>query len=504
MAHEDLLLNIFKSSDLAFGQSHVSKEQDTRGKRAAKHWTEKRPVNIANWAAHVHGDVALGLSPINSKNSVHWGAIDIDVYNNAKLHEEYCMKLSKLGVPATVTRSKSGGVHIFFLLSEWVPAETMLNKLQEIAAYLGRAAAEIFPKQTTLKVEGTETPDYGNWISMPFFGGKRALMPTSEGPVVVTLDEWIQISPKLQMSAKELGALAMPVPEDVFPDGPPCLNQLFTEPQGEGSRNILLFNAAVYHKMAGTTNLDGALQKANSMFQSPLPLTELSAIIRGINKKDYCYQCRTEPLKSFCNSRKCRSLQFGVGHKSFLPGNQSLTMLATDPPLWYVDLTLKNGESKRISLTTDQLQKPGLFQKRVMEVLQEMPPVPKIQEWQETVQGMMSSVKIIEMPEEMTRVGQFLELLEEFLDNAGDDAELNNVSFGSPVRMPEGYYFRMKDLLIYLASMRVNTLAPNEITAALKNQCHASRVGRKVDGRFYNLWFLPRKSEERVEEKEPF
>ncbi len=51
----------------------------------------------------------------------------------------------------SVCRSKSGGAHLFLFTKQSVPAVTMRNKLYEIAAYLGYAEWEIFPKKTEIK-----------------------------------------------------------------------------------------------------------------------------------------------------------------------------------------------------------------------------------------------------------------------------------------------------------------------------------------------------------------
>ena len=41
-------------------------------------------------------------------------------------------------------------------------------------------------------------------------------------------------------------------------------------------------------------------------------------IMKSLDKKDYHYGCKNEPLASFCNAKKCRNQKFGIG-KGHIP-----------------------------------------------------------------------------------------------------------------------------------------------------------------------------------------
>ena len=65
-------------------------------------------------------------------------------------------------------RSKSGGAHVYFFFKDALKAEFVQSKLTELAASLGHAEGEIFPKQSTILVDRGDT---GNGLNMPYFKG---------------------------------------------------------------------------------------------------------------------------------------------------------------------------------------------------------------------------------------------------------------------------------------------------------------------------------------------
>lgn len=164
-------------------------------------------------------------------------------------------------------------------------------------------------------------------------------------------------------------------------------------------------------------------------------------------------------------------------------------MINTDPPIWYLDIVLKDGREKRISLTTEQLQNPIGFQKRCMEVLQEMPPVLKREDWTEVVNELMASVKIIDVPMEMTREGQFMDIFGDFLSMAGGKGSSEEDILRGLAWFDDGsYYFRLRDLNQYMTIQRFTQLAPNEILAAIKNTLKGERVFKKINDKGMSLW----------------
>jgi hypothetical protein len=77
-------------------------------------------------------------------------------------------KVEAAKLPLVPCRSKSGGLHLFMFATEPVLAKAMQDCLRELAAGLGIAGSEIFPKQAELL---SDRGDQGTWMIMPYFGG---------------------------------------------------------------------------------------------------------------------------------------------------------------------------------------------------------------------------------------------------------------------------------------------------------------------------------------------
>jgi hypothetical protein len=147
--------------------------------------------------------------------------------------------------------------------------------------------------------------------------------------------------------------------EEVFKDGPPCLNKLAMTGFGEGSRNNALFNIAVYFKQANPDNWEDEIVKANIEYMNPpLSNNEVQQLIKSVNRKGYDkYRCKDSPINSVCNSGLCRMKKYGVGFgEEEMPTLGNLTKYASKPPQWFLDV----GE-KRIELKSEQLYMPGLL-----------------------------------------------------------------------------------------------------------------------------------------------
>ena len=73
-------------------------------------------------------------------------------------------------------------------------------------------------------------------------------------------------------------------------------------------------------------------------------------------------------MASHCNQGVCRGLKHGIGMTS-MPSISGLSVILSEPRLWFLDI-----DSRRLELTTEELQTPRLFQRACMEQLNFMPP----------------------------------------------------------------------------------------------------------------------------------
>lgn len=499
-----LLKDLFTGSDLAFGRSELTRTISQGGKHEARYWTEKREVTEEDWRKHVEGIGAIGIPPINSKSMVRFGAIDVDDYKGVSL-ESLAKDIEDTQLPLVLCRSKSGGPHLFLFVDEWIPAAVMVEKLDMLAGFFGFGASEIFPKQVTI-ANHNDHPDYGNWINMPYFNGvhnfRYGLDP--KGKPILEISDFVAYARTRMLGKDEIFNLQLPksTEEEIFVQGPPCLNHIFAKHKAtEGSRNILLCNIAVYAKKAHPDNWKDKLDEYNRLFPDPLPNREVEAIKRSYSNKDYRYQCGKSPLCDYCNSQLCKTKLHGIDTGEILPNNRSLTVINTAPPIWYLDINSGEETTHRISLSTDELQNPRMFQKRCMEITKTMPPIPKSEDWTKIVQGLLKHVTEINIPKELSPVGQLLELVEQFIINKGSTESPEVLLRGLVFCGPVSYMFRFLDLKDYLQRQRFDLLRQNEILATLRTQCNMYRHYQKIAGRGMQIQVIERK-DFKIEEPE--
>lgn len=490
MSDAELMMALFEGSDLAHGRSEMTNEVSKKGKHETRSWIEKRAVTLADWNDHLEGRRGIGIPPLNSKNCVRWGAIDVDVYNGLDI-AELNGRIQQARLPLVVCRSKSGGPHIFLFVDDWVPASEMIEKLDAMAGFLGFATSEIFPKQAMIG-QDAKNPDFGSWINMPYFGGTEYLRYALDdgGKALTSVADFAGYARSRTLSKESFYGIKSPAPAELLPDGPPCLNQLMASGPGE-MRNVILSNIAVYLKKKFGEAWQPELDRYNAMFPEPLGSSEVEAIKKSYDRKDYRFQCSKQPLCAFCDSSACKKRAHGIGGKDMMPSSRSLTMIDTNPPIWYLDVALPNGKERRISLSTEQLQNPRLFQRRCMETIQKMPPSMKMEEWEQVVAQLMQHCSIIEVPPEMGPEGQFIELVWEFLSNRASVDSFEDMKRGLPFRNEAGYHFRLKDLQAYVKNQRFDDLRKHEMTAVIKNRLNGEKGFKQIAGTGVNFITIP-------------
>jgi hypothetical protein len=177
-------------------------------------------------------------------------------------------------------------------------------------------------------------------------------------------------------------------------------------------------------------------------------------------------------LCKYCDAKLCGQRKFGIGQEEFLPNNRSLIQLKSDPPLWF--LTLDDTE---IQLTTEQFDNFNMFNQRVMErLLVKFPPI-KQADWVKQQNLLLKNCTQIDIPFEMTPVGQFVEYVSMFCATASDNP--NNIKLG-PIKQHGCYYFRMVDLKDYLSQQRFKELPDNKILSVIKQVIKADAVTHTI------------------------
>lgn len=431
--------------------------------------TIKKPVTLALWEQHLSGKRALGIVPIRQDSTCLWGSIDIDQYDIDLV--TVVKRVEDMKLPLVPCRSKSGGLHLFMFFAEPVDAAVAQGLLRDIAASLGFAGSEIFPKQTKILVEHG---DQGNWIVMPYFGddfgGKLKMQRGLKvSGAEMTVGEFLTIAEKRRVTLDQIMALQLPTqtvanaaptkgkkkggnngvrPSSAYGDGPPCLQHLAASGFPEGGRNNALFHIGVYLKKAHPTDWQKHIEHDNQAhMKPPLPADEVDAVIKSLVKKEYEYKCKDQPMVSHCNSVVCRSRKHGVGIGGSYPEILGLSKLETEPPMWFVDIP-----GHRIPMSTEELQNYTRFHKKCMDVanvVYKMIPVPV---WWNILGDAMQKVTPIVAPDDISTAGIFLEMLETFLTNRMRGKSKEDLLRGAPWEDEEKgrHYFQIAALEKFL------------------------------------------------------
>ena len=438
---------IFEGSYNAYGQTRKTEEYDERGKHKTKSVIIKQSVTDQMWADHLLGtDPALGIIPINEDSKCKWACIDIDVYNLN--HKELIDKIKLNKLPLVVFRSKSGGAHVFLFTKEFTPAALFRNKLKDIAAMLGYARSEIFPKQNHIN---KDRGDVGSFLNLPYHNVNQTLRYAfKEDGSAMSIEEFFNYYNQIVLTEEELVELKIkedkPEDNDLLKGAPPCLKMLAKEGIPNGQRNNAIYNFGVYVKKRFPDNWDTKIFNYNDKYcQPPLDKKEIDILIKSITGKEYQYKCKDEPIASFCNSKKCIKQEFGVGD-DFSPGLEikEIQKYTSNPPIYYVTV----GEGM-VEVSGADLHEPDKFSLKCLEQInQSMLPVAKLI-WRKQINKLLQESIPIEAPEVLKTDNQLKELLIEFISRANGKKK-EDIKRGIPFTENGISYFKFKSFWNFL------------------------------------------------------
>lgn len=479
--------DLFRGSDIAHGTFEINSERVADGKRQGTARVIREATTIDHWRSHLDGKTGLGIIPITSENTVRWCAIDVDVYSLD--HNALARKLKALHIKGVLCRSKSGGGHLYFFLSEAIPAGDAMSKCGAIASLLGYGNCEIFPKQATILLDRGDT---GNFLNMPYFAsGRSTRYGFNDEGIGLSATEFIEFAKGRIMSAAEFFAVKTRDEkyDETLPEGPPCLQHLAAQGFGEGSRNNALFNLGVYARLSSPDEWEERVKKMNaSMVVPPLGQKEVEAIIKQLKKKEYFYKCSDQPIAPFCNKDVCMTRKFGVGEGNAGVDISSLTKIDGDPPIWILTV---NGQ--RLELSTDALHSQTLFQKACISQINQFPPMVSAPAWQRKVAALLSNATVIEVPPDTTTKGEFDDLLSSFCCDRARGTEKQEVLQGIAVWTENRVFFQIKDLKKHLSVNGFSNYTSNKIGLVLKELDGATKTYWNIRGKGVHVWGIPEK-----------
>lgn len=303
---------LFKGKTNTYVRNELPQEAPEAGQKIKTKITNNEgKVDKELLANHLDGKFGVGICPVNAEGKCYFGVLDIDFYK-PKI-KKVLHFIREYQLPLLPFRSKSGGLHIYLMLSKTVSAKTMREALQSIVYYFsldeiyGKNKVEIFPKQE--KAEG-----FGSSVTLPYFKGEDTYTP------LLDLDgEPVPFKEALAYIQKHLTtieALKDAIGKLPYNDAPPCIQRvLLSEEVGaeDTGRNNFLFSFAVYAKKKYGNGFEDYVKEINDSFEVPLEDSIVEQTCESVKNNEYLYKCKDIPCNSFCNKIDCRRREFGLG-----------------------------------------------------------------------------------------------------------------------------------------------------------------------------------------------
>ena len=170
-------LQLFKGKSNTYVKNELPKEKPQAGEKIKTKITNNEgKVDKDLLAHHLEGEYGVGICPVNAEGKCYFGVLDIDYYKS-KIRK-VLQFIREYQLPLIPFRSKSGGLHVYLMLSKSVSAKTMRETLNLISYYFcldiiyGKGKVEVFPKQD--KAEG-----FGSSVTLPYFNAENPLQGMS-------------------------------------------------------------------------------------------------------------------------------------------------------------------------------------------------------------------------------------------------------------------------------------------------------------------------------------
>lgn len=463
----------FRGHHGTYGDTTVSPEGKVEIRKTAK--TIKQPVSENLWQMHLNGERPLGIVPVNEEGMCYWGCVDID-----KVNHENVVNIAKTIYKKcpffVICKSKSGNLHAYVFFKEPVPAKDVRTLLANIAATIGYADREIFPKQDAVLYE---KGDIGSWLNMPYLNESATQhYAISETGEQLSARQFIDTARSRKVLYNDLLSFqdGQPDIDAILRDLPPCFANMLENGIGSGSRNTAMFHLATGLKKALPQSWTSALEDYNrKICVPPLSSEELTEIIKSHRKKDYNYKCKEEPMAGFCNAKLCRTRKFGIkGSEDFaFPKLSAMAVFLSSPPIYFLDV---NGI--RVEFSVAEITDQRAFRRKCFEKAGIYPPGIKDVDWCTLITNLRDSAVIIEAPEEASPEAEFLEIFEDFIFNSPSADSKEDILRGCVYLNTENkiysdncpaYQFKLSDLMDFLKKKDFKTIVGrNKITLFLR------------------------------------
>jgi hypothetical protein len=472
-----------------------------RGKRVARAKTVTEGVSPAIWPelwkGHLSGERRLGVSPILPDSTCWWFCIDVDFYQEVGLYADIADRIKHCGLPLVMTKSKSGGIHLWCFFAKPVlaakareTAKAFIKKLKLPADHI-----DIFPAQ-----DKVDAASIGNWVNLPYFGETCPCLG-EDGEQTLTLQEFLEYANKRIQHISDLNVKASEKAEARKSGAPPCIDYAKEHGVPDGYRNNFMMHYAVYAMKANPDNVREDLDDFNDGLDDPLPREEMRPIIKSATSGKYKgYLCKkVEGL--FCDKRECRMREFGIGGGNMddLIDIEKIEKIDGEEPVYRVTI-----DGKRFQLTLEQMFTYVNFRRVAFGALDRYLPNFKQPEWEDFMKDRIAAMDIQEAASDTQSKDRVVKIFERFCEGTTAESLKIAVERGLPYFDGKNIIFRGDEFMMQV-DRQLNKLPRNQTWAIMRDHgCvmieHMIENVKMpfwcwvADGR--PLWFNPDKGEQ--------
>ena len=414
-------IKFFEGYRQAYGVADMSTlkiDPESRKQKPVYRWNDEELTDIV-YNNHLEGTQSIGVQPCNENSNARFGVIDVDPHNYQEFDKKYFIDtIQEYKLPLIPVLSKSGGLHLYLFMSEFVAASVIKSFLSNLLPLFKlKPDCEIFPKQTQLtKDSETGQLNKGNFINLPYYKKSERVAINLDGKPF-TFDEFIQVIDSNTVSLADLKTITESIEQqdmegvdEEFIEGPPCLahlSKIMKDPGFDG-KDRFMYNYHVFVKMKYPDNWQQKVMNAPVKYFSgehanAWDKQHLNQKVRSWSKTMKGFTCTQSPISDHCKKGICVKKKFGIlaGSKGSYPVLTNLKKIDLDPePEYEFDVTKPDGIStatvhcKTIEHVNDQRKRRNAIAKAAGFP----PPIIKGDEDQTVLEVLYKTQKVVSPP----------------------------------------------------------------------------------------------------------
>jgi len=469
------------------------------------------PVTPEHYKKHLKGEVNLGIYFVLDDSTTHFAAIDLDLkdFKKAKAIRD---TLTMNSIPAYIAESKSKGFHVYCFARERFKAVEIRQVLHTVLDPLG-IKVEIFPKQDYHQADDPDGQKHpGSYINLPSFGYTRPFLSGDMNEVPLktalerikrtpqeTIDRVLKTLPGEYITTQEEPAAKRSTKTK---SNLPCFEKMMAGVP-EGCRDEVTFRLAVHLQRQGMPPqlAEAALLTWDDKYNRPaIGGPVIRQKIKQAYTKKYGLGCLNDLIQPFCE-KDCpiyRKRHTEIDQRKMVGDKEleimGLSRLRGHPASF--GLTI---DGSTLELVSGELLSLKKVKAKAIETLSYVPfSGMKASEWEVLINSLLTGVKDEEAPWDASAQAHYVECVYDWLEATPGAERKEDVEAGRPIKKEDGYFFRMKDAVNYLAKHHRISVDPSELYRVVKTAGGGTQPVRL--GKVFKLWSLPLKKEE--EEKE--